>query len=539
MKNWETKIQRMSIPDEADRVAFLRALRRVEQDLALSALLQLDIIPLLFRLFQRLQAEQSPLRLILGQSQEDMLWQYFHVFTSKGAILPKGGIARKTLVHLAAAGLSQEAQEQMLDIGLLDFLSADQLQRFPRVRLGNIYTMIAFFKADGTQLPKEVLALGIELILLATPDFITAQSADLLGRFLREALPRFEARFAHRMEAPSLHQHPDRLLTWWKVWQRHTQREEELPPEDQYYQTDFATIIQYVPEFIWWNNGLLYARGHRVYHFESREFRHLAVGGSVRKGPDFRPYTRRMAKAFVILPYDFPAGQRDMYLYFYGFSLGAGELLLSMLPHFMRHRGNRIQLLAELALWNPVLQKLAGDAFERLDAQEARGLMGYLYHCLRDQPGYQVKSRTVAQLCRDSRAYNDRIQARARVRREREAERRTNRRVTSWKPHTSILPMEVRGPDRHYKIIELTDELQLDREGSVMNHCVGSYVGRCTHEDISIWSLRENRNGTWYSLVTIEVECSQIVQARGPFNTVPIPEHRKLIRVWRQRENMF
>ena len=110
--------------------------------------------------------------------------------------------------------------------------------------------------------------------------------------------------------------------------------------------------------------------------------------------------------------------------------------------------------------------------------------------------------------------------------------------LVRWAPHQSVLPMEIKQADHHYKIIELTDENQLNREGSVMNHCVGGYTYKCTDEASSIWSLREFVNGTWFSLVTIELEGRHIVQARGPFNATPTPEQRKLIRAWKRRENL-
>ncbi|MBX2871227.1 MAG: PcfJ domain-containing protein, partial [Saprospiraceae bacterium] len=406
----------------------------------------------------------------------------------------------------------------------------------------NLRVLIRFFKTNHETLSSELISLGAELIMRASPDFVGQKSNVFLREFLSAILPHFEARFVHRMDKETLFRYPGKILTWWKVWYRHQSRTEETLKEDVYYQTDFSTIIKYVPEYIWWNNGLSYGRNNRMYHFQSPEFRHLAVGGSVRKGPDFRPYTRRMAKAFVTLPYNFPAGMRDMYLYFYGISLGAGELLLLMMQRFMRHRPNRTHLLTELELWNPVLQKLACADFENLDIPEARSLMGYLYHCLRDQPDYQVKSRTIAQLYRDSQAYLDRIQARAAARTAREQARllMTGKRskLVRWAAHPSVLPMEIKQADRHYKIVELTDENQLSREGAVMNHCVGGYTYKCTDECGSIWSLREYLNGAWYSLVTIELQERQIVQARGPFNATPTAEQRKLIRAWKRRENL-
>lgn len=543
MYQWELAVNRIRIKDEGDQTRFLEALHRMNGHPGMKTLLQAQSIPALYQLFQQLQADQNPFSLILADDQEGLLHDFFQRILRSGEPFPYGRIAQKTFIELCSSAIENEALEDMLAARMLDFLSVDLLQELVEIPSSNLRVLIRFFKANHWVLPDDLMSLGSELIMQASPAFVAQKSNVFLREFLSSILPHFEARFAHRMDRDTLHRYPEKLLAWWEVWYRHQERKEETGKEDEYYQTDFSTIIKYVPEYIWWNNGLSYGRRNRMYHFQSPEFRHLAIGGSVRKGPDFRPYTRRMAKAFVTLPYNFHAGMRDMYLYFYGISLGAGELLQLVMQRFMRHRSSRSQLVAELELWNPVLQKLACDEFENLDIPEARNLMGYLYHCLRDQPGYQVKSRTIAQLRRDSQAYLDRIQTRANARAAREQARllMTGKRskLISWPPHPKVRPMEVKQADYHYKIIELTDENQLNREGAVMNHCVGGYTYKCTDTTSSIWSLREYKNGAWFSLVTIELDGAQVVQARGPFNATPTPEQRKLIRAWKRRENLL
>ncbi len=542
MYQWERAINRIKINDEKDRTNFLDALHRMNGHPGLKTLLQEHSVPALYRLFQKLQADQNPFSLILAGEQEYLLHDFFQRILDSAQMFPYGRIAQKAFVELCSLGIDKEALKDLLSTRMLDLLSVDQLQKLGEVPLSNLRVLIRFFKANYRVLPEDLINLGSELIMEASPAFVAQKSNIFLREFLSAVLPHFEARFAHCMDRETLHRYPAKILAWWEVWHRHQERIEETVKEDIYYQMDFSTIIRYVPEYIWWNDGLPYGRNNQVYHFRSPEFRHLAIGGSVRKGPDFRPYTRRMAKAFVTLPYNFHAGMRDMYLYFYGISLGAGELLLLFMQRFMRHRRSKSQLVAELELWNPVLQKLACDDFENLDIPVARNLMGYLYHCLRDQPGYQVKSKTIAQLCAESQAYQGRIQARANARAAREQARllMTGKRskLIRWAPHSKVLPMELKQADHHYKIVELTDENQLNREGAIMNHCVGGYTYKCVDEDGSIWSLREYKDGTWYSLVTIELEGSQIVQARGPFNATPTPEQRKIIRAWKKREGL-
>ena len=102
-------------------------------------------------------------------------------------------------------------------------------------------------------------------------------------------MPFYVERFAHRMEQTTLIQHTDRVAEWFLLWERHqSKQEDDIPEEDPYYEIDFPLIIKYVPEYIWWNNGLIYRNNDKNYHFGSPGFRHLALGGSVRKAPDAR-----------------------------------------------------------------------------------------------------------------------------------------------------------------------------------------------------------------------------------------------------------
>lgn len=541
MKKWETNLKRLPITDEQDRASLLQALRMLETDATTQQVLHGGTIPALYRLFQQLQAAQTPFSFVIQQDQSSLLLDFFHDFKGNGLWLPQGRIAQQIFIDLCTSDLKIPVLDQVLETHLLDYLSVNQLQDLKRVNLANKQAVIDFFAAYRACFSIVKMNLGLDLLLLAQPSFLGGDSAKRMTTFLQEILPCFEVRFAHRMEVTQLYTHKKQLLSWMKVWQRHAYLQEELDEGADYYQMDFSTIVRYIPEYIWWNNGLFYRYGEKKYHFESPEFRHLATGGSVRNGPDYRPYTRRMAKAFVTLPFDFVAGQRDMYIHLYGQSLGAGELLSALMQQYIRHRSSKANMLKELTLWNPIIQKLVDPVFENLGAGQARGLMGYLYHCIRDQPTFSVKSRSITRLCNDSLAYMERIQVRAQVRQEREAARRARMATAqhlNWRSHQKIQPFEVKRDAHAYKIVELTDEKQLEREGSVMNHCVGTYVYKCMNAYSSIWSLREYRNSNWYSLVTIEVEENQIVQARAAFNATPTAVSRKIIREWASREKI-
>ncbi len=318
------------------------------------------------------------------------------------------------------------------------------------------------------------------------------------------------------------------------VWLRHTLKiEEELEEDDPYYEMDFPTIIKYIPEFIWWNNGLFYRNGNKNFYFTSLGFFHLAKGGSIRNAPDHHHFTRRMAKVFVNLPFDFNQGNKDMYIYCYGKSLGAGDLLSETLQHFFRHHATPQELQDELEKWNPIIQKLSNSEFEELSENRARDLLGYLYHCLRDKVGFTVQRRTIAQLIQESNAYYERIQIRAAQRAEVERARleriKKAKKKDTWEVHEKVKPYKKDG----YKIIELTTRIELENEGSVMNHCVGSYMHMCKTNKCSIWSLRERRKDVWYSRVTIELNrANKIVQSSARFNATPSKEHFNVIKEW-------
>lgn len=541
MKKWETNLKRLPITDEQDRASLLQALRMLETDATTQQLVHGGTIPALYRLFQQLQAAQTPFSFVIQQDQSSLLLDFFHDFKGNGLWLPQGRIAQQIFIDLCTSDLKPPVLDQVLETHLLDYLSVNQLQDLKRVNLANKQAIIDFFAVYRACISTVKINLGLDLLLLAHPSFLGEDSAKRMAIFLQDILPCFEARFAHRMDVTELYVHKKQLLSWMSVWQRHAYREEELDEADDYYQMDFSTIVRYIPEYIWWNNGMIYRYGEKKYHFESAGFRHLATGGSIRNGPDYRPYTRRMAKAFVTLPFDFEAGQRDMYIYLYGQSLGAGELLLALTQQYIRHRSSKANMLKELSRWNPIIQKLVDPVFENLGAGQARGLMGYLYHCIRDQPTFSVKSRSITRLYNESLAYQERIQVRALERQQREEARRIRaaaNQYINWGSHHKIQPFEVKRDAHAYKIVELTDEKQLEREGSVMNHCVGSYAYKCINAHSSIWSLREYRNSNWYSLVTIEVEENQIVQARGAFNATPTAVSRRIIREWANREKI-
>jgi hypothetical protein len=74
-----------------------------------------------------------------------------------------------------------------------------------------------------------------------------------------------------------------------------------------------------------------------------------------------------------------------------------------------------------------------------------------------------------------------------------------------------------------FVVMQLTSEAALNREGKVMQHCVGSYARLVENEDVIIYSLRDSSNNPH---VTIEVDNSRKVQQiKGKQNDAPVEKY--------------
>ncbi|OJJ18845.1 hypothetical protein BKI52_25065 [marine bacterium AO1-C] len=90
-----------------------------------------------------------------------------------------------------------------------------------------------------------------------------------------------------------------------------------------------------------------------------------------------------------------------------------------------------------------------------------------------------------------------------------------------------------------YRIMQLTNNYAIEREGEVMRHCVGSYLHRCESGDTSIWSLTATTCNGVKPLLTIQLhEGETIVQVRGKANSMPGVDESKIVRQWAKRERL-
>lgn len=449
--------------------------------------------------------------------------------------------ALEVFIHLASRGVTKETLVDLIESDLLSIYQMNRLTRLKDLYLPNIETLVEFHLQYQNRLDQALKNIGSDMLLLMYPTMIDEDTPTRIYNYLTTILPRFVEVFESEMEQATLYNATSQMVEWMLVYKRHLLKQEEaIESNDPYYEMEFSTIVKYIPKFIWWNNGLGYRNGDKKFYFGSAGFCALGKGESIRKATDFHHFTRRMANRFVNLPYDFDQQGKDMYIYLYTDSLGAGPHLSNALQTFIRHPAGKEALEEELDRWNPVIQKLSTAEFETLEPPIARQLLGYIYHCLRDQPGFTVQRRSIQQLLNDSVAYHHRINERIQIRMRRErlaAERKapTEKATRSWKPCRSLQSFE----NARYTIIELTTEPALQHEGSVMKHCVGGYMNRCKNGSSSIWSLREKRDKKWYSCVTMEiVKEKHIIQMSAPFNAVPSKTHREIILKWQKREGI-
>lgn len=68
------------------------------------------------------------------------------------------------------------------------------------------------------------------------------------------------------------------------------------------------------------------------------------------------------------------------------------------------------------------------------------------------------------------------------------------------------------------RIREITSANELLEESNAMNHCVFSYLDKCTSGSSSIWQMQKKKNEGYRSIVTFEVQNGKVVQAYGNAN---------------------
>ncbi len=104
--------------------------------------------------------------------------------------------------------------------------------------------------------------------------------------------------------------------------------------------------------------------------------------------------------------------------------------------------------------------------------------------------------------------------------------------VRRWEPMQNVRPATIHGEaGREWHIDELCSELELQREGTAMHHCVASYSPDCLRGACSIWSAREEAGGR-VATIRLHVPDLMLDEARAPFNEEPDRDTLQAIRTW-------
>lgn len=540
-------VKKLNFNAKLDQLSFERDVLSLFENDSMKSLVRKNTIQVLKDLYLSLTGVQSTFQIALSEGikkeEPNYLLPFFEkLFKDEDPRIIKVN-ALEVFILLCSKIVDQDYLMRFLKSGILQEYSLDRIQSLKYFYLPNLETLIQVYDENKNNFSSRQLLLAFDILKLLYPTTLDKESGTHLAFFINKIAPVFIARFETQISEKELLDKVDRFAEWFMIWRRHYLKlEENIDGDHDYYKQDFETIIKYIPEFIWWNNGLYYANGDKNYHFGSDGFYHLATGGSIRKAPDRHHFTRRMAKVFVTLPFDFEQQGKDMYVYCYGKSLGAGPLLLDMLQQFMRHSPNHIELEEELEKWNPIIQKLSCETFEELGQEAAIPFMGFLYHCMRDKPDFTVQRRTVDALLRESEAYNERLQQRVNQRAEAQRlralrmEKKRKEEIAYWSAHGMIKPFEY----QDYVIVELLTKNALEQEGNILNHCVGSYFKKCKNKVSSIWSLRRFENKKTFRCVTIEIfnKTQEIIQMSARFNSTPNKEHKQIIESWAKREKI-
>ena len=86
-----------------------------------------------------------------------------------------------------------------------------------------------------------------------------------------------------------------------------------------------------------------------------------------------------------------------------------------------------------------------------------------------------------------------------------------------------------------YNIHQLNTAKDVETEGKVMSHCVGSYVAQCMDGRCSIWSMTYTMpNGFKDRMVTIEVRDKKVVQVKGKSNRPANVKELDVLKQWKR-----
>jgi len=87
---------------------------------------------------------------------------------------------------------------------------------------------------------------------------------------------------------------------------------------------------------------------------------------------------------------------------------------------------------------------------------------------------------------------------------------------------------------------ELLSAHELQVEGGIMQHCVGTYTKYCLNGSASIWSMRVMQGEQKKRVLTVEIcpVSKRVVQAQGKRNTRPTATAYRMLKRWAANQNV-
>ncbi|MEM6691969.1 MAG: PcfJ domain-containing protein [Planctomycetota bacterium] len=274
--------------------------------------------------------------------------------------------------------------------------------------------------------------------------------------------------------------------------------------------------------------------------WEIRLYLHLAEGKSVRQfdwpaGDDAR-MTKSAARWFMCAPDDLSPSKA--YRWAHVRSLGGDVRLariLAMTPELgMLTKSERFWegVIRFLVQYLPI-EKSEIEAIVRFIHQQrfqtAASVLGRWAGNQPIQPNFTIGGRSLMSLRRHMTNWRE----------ERLKEIPVCQESPKWK-RADIAPFRQMAGESIWTIDELLSDRELRVEGSIMQHCVATYIRECARRKTTIWSMKIQQGERRRRELTIEVnpESRTILQAKGKRNAIPSSTAVRVLREWAEQERL-
>ncbi|HRH59156.1 MAG TPA: PcfJ domain-containing protein [Chitinophagaceae bacterium] len=242
-------------------------------------------------------------------------------------------------------------------------------------------------------------------------------------------------------------------------------------------------------------------------------FIHLAAGGKVKEMDDIPiPFIQKMGHYFIQASADLSITAALRWAQVKGLG-GTDELAKRIAYSWIGTKP-----FADENFWESFIQLLVRSGM--FNYEKLTELIDYVRETKRQNPGYNLKGRTLQSLTRQSDAWHG-----------------VYKHVKGnwfWKP-SGLYSLKIDRKTDIVKVEELTEATRLVEEGTAMKHCVASYAHLCAQGRSAIFSLRKYADGKLEDiLATIEVNIflKAIVQAKAKMNRPISQEAKKYMEMW-------